>query len=110
MTFPRDLAKLRPMHRDQAVTILKHHEPMLRSLGLRGLSLFGSTARNDAETSSDVDIAVCLDRGHRVDLFQYAAISERLKSLLGRSVDLVTEPNRSTRLQAMIERDRVRVF
>ena len=98
------------MRRDFALSILRRHESDLRSMGLRRLSLFGSTARDDAKSGSDVDLAVQLDPDQRIDLFGYAAIAEHLRVLLAKPVDVVTEPNRNARLQAMIDRDRVDVF
>lgn len=98
------------MQRDQAVAILKRNEATLRSLGLRRLSLFGSIARDEAQIGSDVDIAVQFERDSRMDLFRFAALSDRLRSMLDQEVDVVTEPSRSKRMQAMIDRDRVDVF
>ncbi len=98
------------MQRDHALTILKQNEASLRSLGLRRLALFGSTARNDARAGSDVDIAVQFDRTARMDLFRFAAITDRLRVMLGQDVDVVTKPSRNKRMQAMIDRDRVIVF
>lgn len=92
------------------MAILKRNEATLRSLGLRRLSLFGSTARNEALAGSDVDIAVQFDRASRMDLFRFAALTDRLRTMLDQDVDVVTEPSRSKRMQAMIDRDRVDVF
>lgn len=98
------------MRRDRAIAILKYNEAPLRSLGLQRLALFGSTARDDALIGSDVDIAVQFDRASRIDLFGFAAITDQLQTMLGQKVDIVTEPNRSKRMQAMIDRDRVNIF
>ena len=98
------------MTRTDAIARLKAHQGELNALGLRRLSLFGSMARGDSGPSSDVDVAAVLDPAAHIDLFRLAALSERLTALLGASVDLITEPARSARLQAEIERDRVRVF
>lgn len=98
------------MRRDDALAILKRHEPDLRNLGLQRLALFGSVARDDARPGSDVDLAVRWNRSSRIDLFDYAAIADRLRARLGVPVDVVTEPSRSKRVQAMIDRDRVDVF
>jgi len=82
----------------------------LEALGLAHVSLFGSTARGEARPDSDVDLAVCLDPGASIDLFRFAAISEKLSRLLGTRVDLVVEPARSRRMQSAIERDRVHFY
>jgi hypothetical protein len=98
------------MDRETAVHRLKSNKSRLRALGVKRLSLFGSTARGDAGAKSDVDLAVVLDDSAGIDLFRFAAISEHVARLLGTPVDLVVEPARNPRMQAQIERDRLRVY
>lgn len=82
----------------------------LKALGLSRLSLFGSTARGQATEESDIDLAVTLDPDAGIDLFRFAAIREQLARILGREVDMIVEPARSMRMQAEIDRDRLRVY
>jgi hypothetical protein len=49
------------MKRDAALAIIQRHEAELKELGIVSLSLFGSTARNDATHRSDIDVAVRLE-------------------------------------------------
>ena len=98
------------MDRDTALSRLKRNKASLRALGLERLSLFGSTARGEATPASDIDLAVTLDQAAGIDLFRFAAISEQLARMLGTKVDLVVEPARNPRLQAQIDRDRLRVY
>ena len=98
------------MEREAAIARLESNKASLRALGLARLSLFGSTARGEASPESDVDLAVTLDRSAGIDLFRSAAISEQLGRMLGVKVDLVVEPARNPRLQARIDRDRLRVY
>lgn len=98
------------MNRQAALDTLKAHEAELRRMGVVSLSLFGSVARGESRPDSDVDVAATFDPGARVGLFGFAALSTRLHDLLGGKVDLISEPARRERLQAEIERDRLRVF
>lgn len=98
------------MNRQSVIDRLSREQSSLQALGLAGLSLFGSTARGQDRAGSDVDLAVTLVETAKIDLFRFAAISERLSRLLGAKVDLVVEPARNARMQAQIDRDRVRVF
>jgi predicted nucleotidyltransferase len=98
------------MDRQTVLHRLNSNKDRLQALGLKRLSLFGSTARGEAGTASDVDLAVELDEGAHIDLFRFAAISEQVSRILDMPVDLVAEPARNSRLQARIERDRLRVF
>lgn len=74
------------------------------------LSLFGSTARGDAGPASDIDLAATFSAEARIDLFRFAALSEQIAGWIGARIDLVAEPARNPRMQAEIDRDRVRVF
>ena len=100
------------MDRETAIGLIKRHEPELRELGVVSLSLFGSTARDDATDSSDVDVAVRLkDVPHGFAYFgRINRIEFLLSQLLGRRVDIVSEPARKTNLQYAIEQDRCRAF
>ena len=98
------------MDRQTVIHRLKSNQSRLQALGLKRLSLFGSTARGEAGPASDVDLAVMLDENAGIDLFRFAAISEQVSRMLGTPVDMVIEPARNARMQARIERDRLRVF
>ena len=98
------------MDRNAAIARLKRARPRLEALGLKRLSLFGSTARGEAGAGSDLDLAVTLDESAGIDLFRFAAISEQVGRMLGAKVDLVVEPARNPRMQAAIDRDRLRVY
>lgn len=98
------------MDKESAIRTLKAHEAELRALGVQRLSLFGSVARGEAGPESDVDLAVTLDPGRQIGLFRFAVLREQIADLLGREVDMVSEPVDRARLQMRIDRDRVHVF
>lgn len=96
------------MRRGEAVAILKAHAPELRRLGIAHLSLFGSTARDEAGDGSDIDVAVGLEEVAigfatigRLDL-----IKGRLAALLCTTIDVVPEPGRPGPLKTAIDQDR----
>ena len=92
------------------ISTLRAHAPELRQAGIRHLSLFGSTARGEAEADSDIDLAAELDRDAHIGLFGLIALERRLSEILGRKVDLIPEPVEKRRLQKNIDRDRRRAF
>ena len=98
------------MRRDDVLNILQQREAQLRELGVSALSIFGSTARQDGRPDSDVDLAVELDEARQITAFEFISIERKIAAMLGVSVDLVGEPARKHRMQAQIDRDRVRVF
>lgn len=100
------------MHRTAVLTTLKRHKAELNKLGIVRLSLFGSTAREEASARSDVDLAVRLTPARRgfAHLERMDRIRERLSEILGCPVDVIEEPAPSPRIQRAIEQDRVLAF
>ena len=62
---------------------------------ITSLALFGSMARDEATEKSDVDVLV--DFSHISDLLTFLELEEKLKSALGKNVDLV--PKRKLRAE-----------
>jgi predicted nucleotidyltransferase len=61
------------------------------------LAIFGSVARDEARSDSDVDLLV--EFNHPVGLFQFIALKQYLESLLGCQVDLGTRRSLKIPLQ-----------
>ena len=97
------------MTKAEALARLRAREGELRAMGVDHLSIFGSTARDEATSESDLDLAIQLQPGVATGL-AFFGLLEDISLLLGGAVDIVTEPTRTARLQAEIDRDRVRVF
>lgn len=95
---------------EEVIATLRAHEDELRRAGIMSLSLFGSVARGEADLESDVDLVGRLDPRAELDLVDLVRLERLLGAVLGRAVDLVTEPIRKPRLLRNIERDRVHVF
>lgn len=100
------------MNRAAVIAVLKLHETELKKLGIVRLSLFGSTARNEASESSDVDIAATLSPGPRglAHLERMERIKARLSEIIGCPVDVIEEPSPSPNVQRAIEQDCVLAF
>lgn len=97
------------MTRAEALERLRAHRADLHSMGIDHVAIFGSTARDEATGSSDLDIAVRLRPDARLG-WDYFTLDERIGALLGVTVDLVTEPVSRPRLQSEINRDRIDAF
>lgn len=74
---------------NQAKKILLHHKKDLATLGVRALALFGSVARDEGSTKSDIDILVDFDA--KKGLFAFIDLKNYLEKLLKCRVDLVTK-------------------
>lgn len=75
-------------------------EDILRLATLRGaknLRVFGSVARGEEDSTSDVDFLVDMDPGK--SLLDLGGLLMDLQELLGRSVDIVTERGLKSRLR-----------
>jgi predicted nucleotidyltransferase len=64
------------------------------------LRVFGSVARNEATSESDIDLLVTFSKP--ISLLQLVCLEQELSSVLGRKVDLLTTKSMSPYLRARI--------
>ncbi len=90
------------MNAEGVIRVLDEHREELRRLGVRRLGLFGSTARNEATETSDLDFLVELQQK---SFDAYMDLKSLLEQLFGRHVDLVSPENLKPRLRDRIAKD-----
>ncbi|MBA3903706.1 MAG: DNA polymerase subunit beta [Rhodocyclaceae bacterium] len=96
------------MNRARALELLTQSKPVLATrYGVTQLALFGSTARDAAQSDSDIDILVAFDGPATSE--RYFGVQFYLEDLLGCEVDLVTEKALRAELRPFIEKEAVRV-
>ena len=96
------------MNRERILELLARSKPVIqRRFNVSGLSLFGSSARDAATDSSDIDVLVDID-GPATSR-RYFGVQFYLEDLLECPVDLVTEKALRSELRPYIERERVDV-
>jgi len=78
-----------PLTREEAIERLVASGAEIRALGVLQLALFGSVARGEARSDSDVDLLVQFFPGEKT-YDSFLALSELLEARLGRTVELVT--------------------
>jgi uncharacterized protein len=98
------------MNKAEAIRKLKAHAGAIKALGATSLYLFGSTARNEAKTKSDLDLFVDYDPNGKFNAFDLVDIKLLLELELGMEVDVTTRDSLHPMLRADIERSAVRVF
>ena len=97
------------MRRAEAIGRLLENQAELRRLGVERLYLFGSTARDEAGDSSDVDLFFDYPKG-KFGLFELIDVKEYAASILGRKADVMTRHSLHKALRQKIEASAVRVF
>ncbi len=78
------------------IDYLKKYDPVR-------IAVFGSYARNEDKSDSDIDILVHFSK--RMSLFELGGIKYDLTELLNRPVDLVTEKGLNKKLYPYIKKD-----
>ncbi len=85
------------------VEIDKKISPILRSHGVEYAAIFGSFARGESKSSSDIDILVRFNKD--ISLLDHIRISYELGDLLQRKVDLITEHSLSKYVANNVKKD-----
>jgi predicted nucleotidyltransferase len=94
----------------EALQVLRAREHELRAKGVAGLALFGSIARGEAGSASDVDLVLELDESAALGLLDLVDLKESLAEELGRPVDIAFQSRLRPWFAARIAPDLVRVF
>ena len=96
------------MNREEVLQILRTHQQELQNLGVKSLELFGSVARNEAHSDSDVDLLAELSES--MSLFQFIEAKLYIQDLLKCPVDMGTKDTLREHLRQPILEDIVYVF
>ena len=98
------------MDRTEVVKKLQDRVAAIKALGATSLYLFGSVARNEANSRSDLDLFVDYDPESRFSLIELVGIKQLLEDELGVDVDVTTRDSLHPMLRDDIERSAVRIF
>lgn len=98
------------MNRDDAIARIKNAEHAIRALGAQAVYLFGSTARNEAKPTSDVDLFIDRDPSKPLGFIEFFDLEHLLEAALGTKVDLATRECLHPVLRADIERSAIRIL
>lgn len=94
------------MRKAEVIRRIRDHRDELRGLKAASLYLYGSTAREEATDTSDVDFFV--DPGPGFTFVELIGLKERLAEICGAEVDLTTRsglhPMLRDRIEAAAER------
>lgn len=103
LKFARDLSDVHPE------TLLEAAAPILKTLaeggGYRQLAVFGSVARRDARSDSDIDLIVEAPEG--TSTFGFIGFKQLIERVLGREIDLIDYGGLKSRLDDDIRREAI---
>ena len=106
---PADGAARRLQLRDY-LAIARAHKADLKRQGVRHLAIFGSVVHGAQRDGSDVDVLVELDQRRSYTLFDLGGMSELLRDLFRRQVDLVCRESLHPLMRDRILGEAVRAF
>ena len=95
------------MNKEYLINFLRENLTIIKSYGVTSLALFGSFARDEAKTTSDLDLLV--EFQGKVTFDQYMDLKFFLEDNLGLSVDLVTKKMLKPQIINSVEKDAIYV-
>jgi uncharacterized protein len=95
---------------DNVLETLRTHESELRRFGVSHAAVFGSVARGEARTDSDIDVLVELDQDRPLGIFEYARLNLYINEILNGAGDVVNRRTLKPLLRDSILRDAVHAF
>jgi predicted nucleotidyltransferase len=85
-------------------------QELCRQYGVARLSVFGSTARNEATEQSDLDLLVSFLESKRIGLWEFIALEDKLTQAAKHKVDLVSESALSPHRSEGVLRDKQLIY
>ena len=103
-------ASVRSLKAPEILEILRTAAPHLRELGVKHLTLFGSTARGTQLPDSDIDLLLDLDEQRKIDLLDYAGIVAEIQKMVPQHVDVALRNTLKSHVARNVDRDEIRAF
>jgi uncharacterized protein len=98
------------MNRDEIISRIRKHSNAIHAEGATALYLFGSAARDDLGTASDIDVFVEYDPQSHFSLLNMSGIRLIIMDEIGREVDITTRNALRPPLKERILSEAVRVL
>jgi predicted nucleotidyltransferase len=98
------------MKRDEIISKLKAAESELRTHGVLHAALFGSVARGEERSDSDIDIMVDLDPQIVRGMFKYAGVKNLIADMFDVPVDVVDRESMKPNVRPKATADAIYAF
>lgn len=99
-----------PIALDHALAVLRAHRAELESIGVVHAGIFGSVARGEVGSESDLDVVVELDDNKVRTIYDLAGVWRAVSDLFTVSVDLVERDVLKGDMKKRVETDLVDAF
>ena len=87
---------------------LSNNQNLLQKYCVKDIRLFGSVARGQADSGSDLDVLVEFEPAAHIGLFEFSRLRYELSQLLGCDVDLVTRDGLHKEMKEEILKEAIR--
>ena len=98
------------MNKQEILDRLRENERALRERGVTHAALFGSRARGEERSDSDIDIMVEVDPDAHISLFDYVGIVQYIEELFSVPVDVANREGLKPFVRPSAEREAVYAF
>jgi predicted nucleotidyltransferase len=98
------------MNAQEALATLRRYESALRARGIRHAAVFGSIARGENRSDSDLDIVIEVDPEARMTVFDYAGLKEYVAGLFDGPVDVVSRDGLKPHVRSAVTADAIYAF
>jgi hypothetical protein len=98
------------MNSQEIIARLQENEPALRARGVTHAALFGSRARGDNRSNSDIDIMIEIAPDAPVGVWEYVAITQYISDLFPARVDVANRAKLKALVRPAAEREAVYAF
>ena len=95
---------------EQALQTLRKAEAELRAKGVIHAGIFGSVARGEQRTDSDIDIIIDFDPAAPITVFDYVGVRDDIADLFGHPVDVIDRRGLKPELRQPVSHDLVYAF
>jgi predicted nucleotidyltransferase len=95
---------------DDLRRLLEPERDALRAQGVTALYVFGSVARGEATSNSDVDVMIDVDPQSHFNLIDLSGVHIKLAERLGGNVDVVMRDSIHRRIKDRVLKEALRVF
>jgi uncharacterized protein len=91
-------------------TVLNKISQYLHSQPIEKAWIFGSYARSEEDSKSDIDILVNFIPGENITLFKYVHIVNDLQALTGKKIDLVEDGHLKKFAESSVQNEKVLIY